>query len=238
MANIVVCHGAWGGSWAWRRMRAPLRAKGHELFTPTYTGLGDRFRFTSPSVGLSTHIEDVAATIFHEDLRDVVLVGHSYGGMVATGVADGQPDRVAAILYLDAFVPEDGQCVLDFDRPEERQRLQEIVRVHGAGWLVPPSPLAPDLPPEMAEWLRARRMPQPLRTFEEPIRLSGAAARLPRGYIYCTQKQPGDVFGVIAARIRSDPAWRYREIDWGHTPNLGAPDRLADIIDELIAAGH
>src|SRR5579859_2568035 len=114
MANIVVCHGAWGGSWAWRRMRVPLHRKGHELFTPTYSGLGDRFHCLSPSVGLSTHIDDVAATIFHEDLRDVVLIGHSYGGIVATGVADRQADRMAAIIYLDAFVPENGQCGLDF----------------------------------------------------------------------------------------------------------------------------
>jgi pimeloyl-ACP methyl ester carboxylesterase len=237
MATIVACHGAWGGGWAWRRMRAPLRAKGHELLTPTYTGLGDRFRCLSPSVGLSTHIDDVADTIFHEDLSEVVLVGHSYGGMVATGVADREPSRVDGIIYLDAFVPEDGQCALDFSPWEERQRLGKIVETHGAGWLVPPSPLAPDVPPETAEWLRTRRKPQPLRTFEEPIHLTGAAGRLPRSYIYCTRKEPGDVFAPIAARLRSDPAWRYREIDWGHTPNVGAPDRLADLIDELIAVG-
>ena len=238
MANIVVCHGAWGGSWAWRRMRAPLRAKGHELFAPTYTGLGDRFRFLSPSVGLSTHIEDVVATIFHEDLTEVILVGHSYGGLVATGVADREPGRIAAMIYLDAFVPEDGQCGLDFQSAEERESVREIVKVHGAGWLVPPSPLAPDIPPEQAEWLRARRMPQPLRTFEEPIGLTGAAAHLPRSYIYCTQKGPDDVFRAIAARCKSDRAWHYREIDSGHTPNASAPDRLADLIDELIAAGR
>ena len=131
MANIVVCHGAWGGSWAWRRMWAPLRAKGHELFAPTYTGLGDRFRFLSPSVGLSTHIEDVVATIFHEDLTEVILVGHSYGGLVATGVADREPGRIAAMIYLDAFVPDDGQCGLDFQSAEERERVREIVEVHG-----------------------------------------------------------------------------------------------------------
>jgi pimeloyl-ACP methyl ester carboxylesterase len=238
MADIVVCHGAWGGSWAWRRMRAPLRAKGHELFAPTYSGLGDRFRFLSPSIGLSTHIEDVAATIFHEDLRDIVLIGHSYGGMVATGVADRETDRIREIIYLDAFVPEDGQSAVDFQPLEERERLRKTVNLHGAGWLVPPSPLAADLSPATAEWLRARRMPQPLRTFEEPIRLTGAAARLPRSYIYCTDKQPGDVFASIAARIKTHPSWRYREIDSGHTPNMSAPDQFADLLDELIAAGR
>jgi pimeloyl-ACP methyl ester carboxylesterase len=219
-------------------MRAPLRAKGHELFAPTYSGLGDRFRFLSPAIGLSTHIEDVAATIFHEDLRDIVLIGHSYGGMVATGVADRETDRIREIIYLDAFVPEDGQSAVDFQPLEERERLRKTVNLHGAGWLVPPSPLAADLSPATAEWLRARRMPQPLRTFEEPIRLTGAAAHLPRSYIYCTDKQPGDVFASIAARIKTDPGWRYREIDSGHTPNVSVPDQFADLLDELIAARH
>lgn len=238
MAAIVVCHGAWGGGWAWRRMRAPLRAKGHELFTPSYSGLAERFRFLSPSVGLSTHIEDVVALLFSEDLTGVVLIGHSYGGMVATGVADLQAGRIAQIIYFDAFVPADGQSVFDFHSPDERDRLREIANVHGAGWLMPPSPLAPEVPPGDAAWLKARRMPQPLKTFEEPIRLTGAAAGLPRAYIYCTQKAPDDVFASFAARARDDPGWRYREIDSGHTPNATAPDRLADLIDELIAAGR
>ena len=237
MATIVVCHGAWGGGWAWRRVRAPLRAKGHELFTPTYTGLGDRFRLTSPMVGLATHIDDIAAMLFHEDLSDVVLIGHSYGGMVATGAADRAAERIREIIYLDAFVPVDGQSVFDFHAPELVARARKIAEVHGAGWLMPPSPLAPDLPPGTAEWLKARRMPQPLRTFEEPIRLTGAGADLPRAYIYCTQKPPDDVFAPIAARLRKETGWRYREIDSGHTPNASAPDRLADLLDELIAGG-
>jgi pimeloyl-ACP methyl ester carboxylesterase len=218
-------------------MRAPLRAKGHELFTPSYGGLGERFRCLSPSVGLSTHIDDVAALLFSEDLTGVVLVGHSYGGMVATGVADREAGRIAQIIYLDAFVPEDGQSVLDFHSPEQRESLQEVANVHGAGWLMPPSPLPADLPAGDAAWLRARRMPQPLKTFEEPIRLTGAAAGLPRAYVYCTQKGPGDIFAFFAERARNDPGWRYREIDSGHTPNGTAPDRLAYIVDELIAAG-
>jgi len=238
MATIVVCHGAWGGGWAWRRMRAPLRAKGHELFTPTYSGLGDRFESLNPSIGLATHIDDVAAMLFHEDLSRVVLVGHSYGGMVATGVADREAGRIAGIIYLDAFVPADGQSVLSFHSPQQCERLREVTEVHGAGWLMPPSPLAPEVPPGDAAWLKARRKPQPLKTFEEPIRLTGAVADLPRAYIYCTQKPPDDVFASFAARARNDPGWRYREIDSGHTPNATAPDRLADHIDELIAAGR
>ena len=130
--------------------------------------------------------------------------------MVATGAADRLAERIREIIYLDAFVPADGQSILDFHPPEQVARLREIVEVHGAGWLMPPSPLAPDLPPGTVEWLKARRMPQPLRTFEEPIRLTGAAANLPRAYIYCTQKPPDDVFAPIAARFRREAGWRYR----------------------------
>jgi pimeloyl-ACP methyl ester carboxylesterase len=219
-------------------MRAPLRAKGHELFTPTYTGLGERFHLVNPAVGLTTHIDDVTALLFQEDLTGVVLVGHSYGGMVATGVADREPGRVAEIIYLDAFVPEDGQSVLGFQSAEECQRARELARVNGAGWLLPPSPLAADVPAADAEWLSARRMAQPLKTFEEPIRLTGAAAGVPRAYIYCTRKPPGDIFAWFAGRARSDASWRYREIDSGHTPNATAPDRLADLIDELVVTGR
>ena len=203
MATVVVCHGAWGGGWAWRRVRAPLRAKGHELFTPTYTGLGDRFRSTSPSVGLSTHIDDIVATLFHEDLTDVVLIGHSYGGMVATGVADrARPSGSGRSSISTLSCPPTVRACSTFMRRSRSSACARSSQVHGAGWLMPPSPLAPDLLPGTAAWLKARRMPQPLKTFEEPIRLTGAAGALPRSYIYCTQKNPDDVFAPIAARLR------------------------------------
>jgi pimeloyl-ACP methyl ester carboxylesterase len=236
MATFVVCHGAWGGGWAWRRMRAPLQARGHALFAPTYTGLGERFRHLGPTVGLATHIDDVVATLFYEDLSAVTLVGHSYGGMVATGVADREPGRIARLIYLDAFVPADGQSVLDFLPGTEIARAREAVKVHGAGWLMPPSPLSSDVAESDAGWLAARRMPQPFATFTEPIRLDGAAAGIPRAYVYCTRKASGDAFAPFAARYRSDPDWVYREIDSGHAPNTTAPERLAEVLAELVAA--
>ena len=119
MATYVICHGAWGGGWAWKKMRALMRAAGHEFVTPTYTGLGERAHLAHPMVGLETHIQDVRATLEYEDLRDVILVGHSYGGMVATGVGDRVPDRVRHLVYLDAFVPSEGQVG---QRPERRSR--------------------------------------------------------------------------------------------------------------------
>src|ERR1700724_4250982 len=113
LATILVAHGAWSAAWAWKKMRPLLRAAGHELLTPTYTGLGERAHLANPAIDLETHIRDVLGVLEFEDLRDVVLLGHSYGGMVATGVADRARDRVAKLIYLDAFVPQDGQSMLD-----------------------------------------------------------------------------------------------------------------------------
>ena len=108
MATFVVAHGAWSSGWAWKKMRPLLRAAGHEIFTPSYTGLGERSHLSSPDLTLETHIQDIANVLFYEDLTDVVLIGHSYGGMVATGVADRASERIRQVIYLDAFVPRDG----------------------------------------------------------------------------------------------------------------------------------
>src|SRR5205823_4884650 len=112
--SYLVCHGAWGGGWSWRKMHPLMQAAGHRLLTPTYTGLGERAHLAAPSIDLQTHIQDVLNVISYEDLHDIVLLGHSYGGMVATGVADRARDRIAQLVYLDAFVPDDGESLLDF----------------------------------------------------------------------------------------------------------------------------
>jgi pimeloyl-ACP methyl ester carboxylesterase len=111
MATFLVAHGAWSADWAWKKMRPLLSERGHQLFTPTYTGLGERAHLATPEIDLSTHVADVLAVLEFDDLQDVTLIGHSYGGMVATGVADRAPERIAQLVYLDAFVPSDGQSL-------------------------------------------------------------------------------------------------------------------------------
>ena len=130
--TFLVCHGAWSAGWAWKKMHPLMQAAGHRLVTPTCTGLGERVHLANPSIDLETHIEDVLNVIKYEDLRDIVLLGHSYGGMVATGVADRARDRVSQLIYLDAFVPEDGQSLLDLNEPA-RQRIQELAKNRLAG---------------------------------------------------------------------------------------------------------
>jgi pimeloyl-ACP methyl ester carboxylesterase len=134
--TFLVCHGAWSAGWAWKKMHPMMAAAGHRLVTPTYTGLGERAHLANPSIDLETHIQDILNVIRYEDLHDIVLVGHSYGGMVATGVADRARDRVSQLIYLDAFVPEDGQSLLDLNETA-RPRMQELTK-SGDGWRVPP----------------------------------------------------------------------------------------------------
>ncbi len=233
MATFLVCHGAWSAAWAWKKVRPLLRAAGHEIFTPTYTGLGERAHQASRSINLETHIADVLAVIDCEDLRDFVLVGHSYGGMVATGVADRVPDRVSKLVYLDAFVPGDGQSLFDFLPPEERARRQQGAASGGDGWLLPPNPPPPDTSPEDVAWITPRRRWQPIGCFNQPLHLKNPNAVRSRSYIYCTRLGPGDPFGQFAKRLRSDPAWQFHEIDASHSPNITAPEALAGLLGRI-----
>ena len=233
MATIVVVHGAWSAAFAWRRLRTLLRASGHDLVTPTHTGLGERWHLSAPSVTLDTHIQDVLGVLETEDLADVTLVGHSYGGMVATGVADRARDRIRQLVYLDAFVPHDGQCLFDLQPAEHRVRAEAQAREQGQGYLVPANPMPPDTASEDLEWLMPRRRPQPLATFSTPLRLTGGELTLPRTYIFCTRVGPADSFRRFSLRARSEPGWRYLELDASHNPHITMPDTLAGVLDEI-----
>jgi pimeloyl-ACP methyl ester carboxylesterase len=230
MACFVVAHGAWSAGWAWKKMHPLMRAAGHELWTPTYTGLGERAHLVSPSVGLDTHIEDVLGVMTFEDLRDVVLIGHSYGGMVATGVADRARERISRLVYLDAFVPRDGESLFGLVGPAGRARMQELARTEGNGWLVPSNPIPPDTSEADVAWITPLRLPQPLKTFASQIRLASAETSLPRSYIYCQRFGPGDPFRKFAKRAKSERGWQACEIDASHSPHITAPLALRDLL--------
>jgi pimeloyl-ACP methyl ester carboxylesterase len=226
MAVFVICHGAWGGGWSWRKMRPLLRDGGHEVFTPTYTGLGERAHLAHPMIDLETHIQDILAVIRYEDLHGIVLVGHSYGGMVATGVADRVPERLAHLVYLDAFVPEDGQSLDDLTNSTPGEPIE--------GWLRPPRPAAPDTSPEDLAWAASRRRHQPSRCFMQKLRLSQATPPVPRTYIHCTKKQGHDNFTQFAERFGKDPAWRFQTVETSHSPNITAPELLAAALLDIV----
>jgi pimeloyl-ACP methyl ester carboxylesterase len=231
--TFLVCHGAWSAGWVWRKMRPLMRAAGHDLVTPTYTGLGEREHLANPSIDLETHIQDVLNVIKYEDLRDIVLIGHSYGGMVATGVADRVRDHVAQLIYIDAFVPGNGQSLFDLN-PKGRQGMRDAA-ASGDGWRLPPTPTPPDTPPADAEWLNARRVSQPIKCFEMPLKLQGGELTLSRSYIYALRVTPADTFRPFAERARSEAGWRYFEIDASHAPNVTAPEALFALLEKIVA---
>ena len=227
---MVAVHGAWSSAWAWKKMRPRLACRGVQLVTPSHTGQGERSHLARPDVDLETHINDVVQVFDYEDLRDVVLVAHSYGGMVATGVLWRIPERIRAIVYLDAMVPTDGQCVLDLLGPVRRAALEETVRTTGDGWLVPPNALPPDTEEADVAWIEPRRGPQPVATFTQKLELRGPAPVLPRTYVYCQRNAPGDLFRLFADRARDDAAWTLEEIDASHSPHVTAPDLLTEVL--------
>lgn len=233
MATIVLAHGAWSSAWAWKKMRPLMAAAGHEFFTPSYTGLGERAHLASPSNDLETHIADVLGVLTCEDLRAVVLIGHSYGGMVATAVADRARERLAKLIYLDAFVPTDGKALLDFVHGPERERILGSV-TSGDGWRVTPNPIPPDTSAADVEWITKFRMPQSVKCFEQPIRLH-ADLTLPRAYIHCTRYANKKPFAPFAERYKNAGGWKLYELDASHSPNITAPAALMALLQRIVA---
>jgi pimeloyl-ACP methyl ester carboxylesterase len=235
---FVLVHGAWHGGWCWRRVVERLRSAGRTVHAPTLTGLGERSHLFGPSVTLASHVQDVVAVLEFEDLRDVVLVGHSYGGTVITGVADRAPERLAHLVYLDALVPEDGQSWRDTIWPASRAARDEQIERHGA---LAPATLEYFGVAEPADraWVEPRLTPQPPGTWDDPLRLTNPdAARLPRTYIWCTET-PSRAFHAYAAAARApDSGWRYHELATGHDAMITRPEEVVRILLEASASAR
>lgn len=225
--TVVLVHGAWYGGWYWRKLVPLLAQAGCEVHTPTLTGLGDRAHLANRETTLQTHVQDLQALMQMNDLRDVVLVGHSYGGMVISQLAEREQARIRRLVYLDAFVPESGKSVIDYLLPLERR--QAIVKLGSETGFVPPIParaLGVTDPADLA-WIDARAVRQPFGTFNEPARLAAeAGAGLPRAYIACVEPASGS-FGQFAERIRHRTDWAYSELRTGHNAMISAPALLA-----------
>ncbi|WP_346283200.1 alpha/beta hydrolase [Bradyrhizobium sp. BRP22] len=169
----------------------------------------------------------------YEDLSEIVLVGHSYGGMVATGVADRVRDRIARLIYLDAFVPTDGQCLMDANPPTVRQRMQEAAKA-ADGWRVPSNPIPPDTSEADVKWISERRVLQSIKCFEQPLAMRGNLT-LPRSYVYFTRVTPADTFRPFAERAKNDPNWHYYELDASHSAHVTAPEALARLLQTIVS---
>ena len=230
-STYVLVHGAWHGSWCWKRVRRHLRDGGHEVFTPTLTGLGERSHLNSGVVDLSTHIADVVNLLRWEELSDVVLCGHSYGGFVIRGVADRVPERIRSLVYLDAFVPEDGECVLDHLSPEMAQQIRMLAETAGSGWNVPPFPAERfNVNPQYAAWVNAQCTPQSIASFEEHIRLNRSRAQ-DATHILATGWD-NSPFWASHERAKAK-GWKTRTIACGHEVMLDLPGELTELLLEF-----
>lgn len=234
MATYVVVHGAWGGAWSWNRIVVPLlRAAGHDVYAVTLTGLGERQHLATPDVTLDTHVQDVVNVLFYEDLHDVILVGHSYGGMVITGVADKSADRIKHLVYLDAATPTSGKSIVDRS-PGRFGQIVAQADEHGEGWKIPPGPVPSDQPAEISAWAWPRRVAQPIKTFTQPLLLEHGDTTLPRTFVYCAvDKEPGGDSARRAREIQADPTWEYVELQTGHNLHYSAPEETVDILTGL-----
>jgi pimeloyl-ACP methyl ester carboxylesterase len=228
-APVVLVHGAWAGGWHFRKVEPLLRAAGHQVYRPTLTGLGERVHLAGPGVDLSTHVEDIVKVLEFEALDEVVLVGHSYGGMVIAGVAERVPERIGLLVFVDALLPEDGESVMSL----AGERVSQMARLEGPDgqrWKLVPMWVEEGEPPPVD-------VPQPLATFTEPIRLGNPDAdRLPGAYILTVEAgADSDPFAPFAGRARMR-GWSVVEMEGGHNPHWFQPEALSRILLNTIAA--
>lgn len=219
--TIVIVHGAWGGAWAFKKVDALLRQRGFEVYRPQLTGQGERVHLARPDIGLNTHIDDVVNMILYEDLHDIILVGHSYGGMVISGVADRVPDRIRRLVYLDAMVPNDGDSATSL-MPGASDFIKKMTK----GDYIVPSWLKPDQPPP-------HDVPQSLKTFTDAIVLKNEAARkIPATYILTVEKgkEPKDDDFFSQSQRAKERGWTMLQLTADHNPQWSAPEALVEML--------
>ncbi len=246
MATYVLVGGGWLGGWCWQGVARQLREEGHDAYPVTLTGLGERVHLASPQVDLETHITDVVNLIEFEDLHDIVLLGHSYAGIVVTGVADRVPDRISQLVYLDTGQLPDGTAIIETFPTEARRHIERRVEESGDGSRFPKLPqeeLATfgsleGLDDAGLEMLRSRAVDQPFGTFTQPLRLENPAREaLPKVGILCSFSLE-EVQAIIASgnpvfRELTSPNWRFVELPTGHYPMFSRPDDLAAVLLDL-----
>ncbi len=230
MATFVLIHGAWEGGWVWKETAAHLRAAGHEVFAPTLSGLGERAHLMNPDIDLDTHINDVLGVLRWEGLETVTLVGHSYGGMVAAGVADRARSRIGSLIYLDAFMPKDGEALLDMLPPERAAGMRAIADEAGEGWYLPLSaaPLQNVTDPKEAALLAEFCVSHPFATMTQELTLTGDHLNIAKiTFVLATEFQPSP-FTPFAAEARR-LGWPVEELATHHFTMISMPRETADI---------
>ena len=235
MATFVLVHGAWSGGWCYFKVAERLRALGHRVFTPTLTGQGERSHLTGTAINLTLHVIDVLNVFHYEHLDDVVLAGHSYGGMVITGVGDRIPERIRALVYLDAFLPQDGQSLFDINIPANTQNF--IARAGTIGGLAVPPPPAAFFNVNRNDAVRVDELatPFPIGCFTEKIKLSGKQDSIGKHvYVHSTVLPRESPFKPFYERVKNDPAWSAHTLACGHDAMLDLPDDVTRILLDAV----
>ena len=232
--TFVLVHGAWHGGWCWRRIADRLRQAGHSVFMPTLTGLGERAHLLRAGIDLKTHIADVVNVMKWEQLSDVVLCGHSYGGFIVSGVAEEMAPQIRAIVFLDAFLPKNGESMQDLTSTAVKEIAQTALQ-RGELTMPPRSAEAFGVNAADRAWVDRLCVGQPIATFTDKIALTGARDRIPRKTYIRAASYVNPGFDRALATVKADPSWRSYEVSCGHDVMVDAPDRLTEIL--LEAAG-
>ena len=231
MSDFVLVHGAWHGAWCWQRIVAPLWAAGHRAFAVTLTGSGERAHLLAPTISLQTHIADVANVIEAEELHGAILVGHSFAGMVITGVADRLAARLAHLVYLDAVVPHPGESWSSGHSNETRAQRRKAIA--DTGVIPAPDPAVFGLAGADHAWVARRQTPHPGGVYDEALHFDAARlAALPKTFVDCTEPALATI-AVSRLRVRSEPGWQVVEIATGHDAMISAPRALTDVLLRL-----
>lgn len=230
--SFVLVHGTSHGGWCWKRVARRLREQGHDVHTPTLTGLGERSHLLNASINLDTHIQDIVNVMRWEELSGVCLVGHSSGGVIVSGVAEQEPGRIASIVFLDAFLPENGQKGTDWNSQHAKAAVAAAI-AKGEISRPPVKCEIYNVNEKDRAWVDRLTTPQPIGTALQPIRLTGARDRVAKKTYIRATGYPHKIFDANLARCRADPSWRTFEVPCGHDVMVDMPDRLAEILEQV-----
>ena len=227
--TFLLVHGAWHGGWCWRRVADLMESRGHKVFAPTMTGLGERSNFLVKGIDVSTHVTDIANVIAWENLSDIVLVGHSYGGTIINGVAERMSDKIASIVFLDAFLPENGERLVEKSTPAFRESIAAAI---GRGEIAFKSPPASAFGVGDGDraWVDGKMTPQPSATFTEAAVYTGARDKIRRKTFIRAMQHNSPTFDANLAKAKADPGWTTHELACGHDVMVIQPERLAALL--------
>lgn len=235
MSTFVLIHGAWHGGWCWKRVRNVLRSQGHDVYSPSLTGSGERVHLLSPEIGMDTYVQDIVNLIEYEELDDVVLAGHSAAGAAVSKAAESVHERLKALVYVDSVILPNGKCMFDVFPPKWAEGMRASARDHGEGYYMPPeqemmfSFFASDCSDQDKQWVLRMATAQPMKPYEDKVDLKRFyQMEIPKTYIRCTQSQAG-----LPAETAAKFGMQYVEIDAGHDPMISRPDEFAAILSKI-----